>query len=167
MTSNLTSDGPSPSQLAWIITRVRMCILLVAAVSMVLFSTLGCEYIPESTFQLASESRLPKWITLPPGLARADASITMSYYIVPWGGRAVFLLRDSEGKRIEKVYGQTACEIFHPKDPRPGFPPGYPSYQEVVVRGTAELIEHRKMEPVFYVTDDPTVWKEFRTTGCR
>ena len=45
------------------------------------------EYLPESTFQLANESRLPKWITLPPGLTRADVSITMCYYVKPWGRR--------------------------------------------------------------------------------
>jgi len=31
-------------------------------------STMGCGWFPESTFELASESRLPKWITLPPDL---------------------------------------------------------------------------------------------------
>ena len=52
----------------------------------------GCEWFPESTFALASESRLPKWITLPPGLTRADVSIKMSYYIKPWGSSATFIV---------------------------------------------------------------------------
>jgi hypothetical protein len=56
------------------------------------------DWIPESTFELANESRLPKWITLPPGLTRADVSITMSYYILPWGRNARFILKDTKGQ---------------------------------------------------------------------
>ncbi len=52
-------------------------VMLAIAGSVIVLS----EWIPESTFELASESRLPKWITLPPGLTRADVSTTMSYYI--------------------------------------------------------------------------------------
>jgi hypothetical protein len=127
----------------------------------------GCEYFPESTFQLASESRLPKWITLPPGLTRADVSITMSYYTVPWGNDVIFELLDAKGKVFEKEYGKEKCSgPFHLKNPPPGFPSGYPAYEEIIVGGTTEMIEHRKMEPVFYVSDDPTVWKEV-ATGCR
>ena len=42
-----------------------------------------------------------------------------------------------------------------------GFPAGYPVYEIIAVGGKTEIIEHRKMEPVFYVTDDPAVWAEF------
>ena len=158
---------PWLSQLARIIPRVGRCLLLGVAVTILGSSTIGCEYFPESTFQLARESRLPKWITLPPGLTRSDVSITMSYYNVPSGGRAVFLLQDAKGKTLEKVYGKETCRYpFYPKNPPPGFPPDYPAYQEVTVNGTSELMEHRKMEPVFYITDNPAVWKEYRATGC-
>ena len=44
--------------------------------------------------------------------------------------------------------------------PPPGFPPGYPAYEVITVNGITDIIEHRKMEPIFYVTDDPAVWKE-------
>ena len=119
------------------------------------------ETIPESTFELASESRLPKWTTLPPGLARADVSLSMSYYTAPWGRSAKFTLRDTKGHKLTKVRGKTRglgpSQLKHP--PR-GFPPGYPAYEVITVNGTTEIIEHRKMEPIFYVTDDPAVWKE-------
>jgi hypothetical protein len=168
MSPDLRFVDPWRSQLARIIPRLGRYLLLGVAVTILGSSTIGCEYIPESTFQLASESRLPKWISLPPGLTRSDVSITMSYYNVPWGGRAVFLLQNAKGKTLEKVYGKDKCRYpFYPKHPLPGFPPGYPAYQEVTVNDTAELIEHRKMEPVFYITDDPAVWKEYRVTGCR
>lgn len=151
-----------------IIPRVGRYLFLGAVLVVLGSSTIGCEYFPESTFHLASESRLPRSITLPSGLTRADVSITMSYYIVPWGRRAVFVLQNAKGKTLEKVYGKEKCsEPFQLKNSPRGFPPGYPAYEEITVNDTVEMIEHRKMEPVFYVTDDPAVWKEYRAVGCR
>jgi hypothetical protein len=124
-------------------------------------SAVGCEWFPESTFELASESRLPKWITLPPGITRADVSIAMSYYILPWGRSATFILRDTKGQIRTKVHGkEKGLEPFQLKHPPHGFPPGYPSYEVITANGTTEIIEHRKPEPIFYITDDPAVWKE-------
>ena len=118
-------------------------------------SAIGCEWFPESTFELASESRLPKWIALPPGLTRADVSITMSYYNKPWGWDTTFILKDKKGKVLTKVYGKS-------RDLGPS--QGYPAYEVITVSGITDIIEHRKMEPIFYVTDDPAVWKELGVT---
>jgi hypothetical protein len=124
------------------------------------------EYFPEATFELASESRLPGWITLPQGLTRADVSLTMNYYAVPWR-RAKFILQDKNKQTIEKKNGKMRCSAsFELKDPPRGFPPGYPAYEAITVNGVTEIIEHRKMEPIFYVTDDPVVWKQYRSIGC-
>ena len=124
-------------------------------------SQIGCEWFPEATFELASESRLPKWITLPPGLTRADVSITMSYYVKPWGRSATFILQDTKGQKLTRVVGkQKGSEPFHLKQPPQGFAPGYPAYEIITVNGITEIIEHRKMEPIFYITDDAAVWKE-------
>jgi hypothetical protein len=38
--------------------------------------------------------------------------------------------------------------------------PGYPSYEAITVNGVADIVEHRRMEPLFYMTDDPNVWTE-------
>ena len=43
---------------------------------------LGCS---EANFNLAPNSRLPKWFKLSTGLSRADVTVTMDYYIPPWG----------------------------------------------------------------------------------
>lgn len=143
-----------------IIRRVDKFLLLFVALT-IAGSTIGCEWFPESTFELASESRLPKWITLPPGLTRADISVTMSYYIMPWGRSATFTVRDTKGQILEKVEGKDkGLEPLQLKHPPPGFPPGYPAYEVITVNGITEIIEHRKMEPIFYITDDPAVWKE-------
>jgi hypothetical protein len=36
---------------------------------------------------------------------------------------------------------------------------GYPSFEVITANGITEIIEHKKMEPIFYITDDPAVWK--------
>jgi hypothetical protein len=143
-----------------IIRRIDKSLLLLVALS-ILGSAIGCGWFPESTFELASESRLPKWITLPPGPTRADVTITMSYYIMPWGSSARFRLRDKKGQVLTKVSGKVkGSEPFQLKHPPPGFPPGYPAYEVVTVNGMTEIIEHKKQEPIFYITDDPAVRKE-------
>ena len=143
-----------------IVRRIDKLLLLFVALT-ITGSAVGCEWFPESTFELARESRLPNWITLPPGRTRADVSITMSYYSMPWGRSATFILQDAKGKIRTKVHGKTrGLGPNHLKQPPPGFPPGYPAYEVITVNGITEIIEHRKQEPIFYITDDPAVWKE-------
>jgi hypothetical protein len=168
MNADLKIVDFGPSRVGKKIPRVGTYLLLGATVTILALAMIkGCEYFPESTFRLSSESRLPKWITLPTGLRRTDVSITMSYYVEPWGRSVVFILQDARGKTLEKVYGKEKCrKPFQPNNPPKGFPPGYPAYEEITVKGTTEMIEHRKMEPVFYISDDPAVWKEYGAVGC-
>ncbi|MGA8154421.1 MAG: hypothetical protein WB952_25985 [Terriglobales bacterium] len=143
-----------------ILRRIDKFLLIFVALT-ISGAAIGCGWFPESTFELASESRLPKWITLPTGLTRADGSITMSYYVMPWGRTATFILRDKKGQVRTKVKGKVeGLEPIQLKHPPQEFPPGYPSYEVITVNGMTEIIEHRKLEPVFYITDDPAVWKE-------
>ena len=110
MNVDLKIVDPWRSRFVRTITRVGRYLLVGAAFTTLASTTIGCEYLPESTFQLASESRLPKWIMLPAGLTRADVSITMSLYNLPWGARAVFTLKDAQGKILEKTYGEEKCK---------------------------------------------------------
>ena len=41
-----------------------------------------------------------------------------------------------------------------------GFPKGYPCYIVITKDDITDIIELRKMEPFFYMTDDPDVWNE-------
>jgi hypothetical protein len=143
-----------------IIRRVDKLLLLFVALT-IAGSAIGCEWFPESTFELASRSRLPKWIVLPPGLTRADVSITMSYYLPlwAWGRSAIFILRDTKGNVLVKVKGKLrGLGPNYLKQPPSGSLSKYPSYEVITVNNV--IIEHRKMEPIFYITDDPAVWKE-------
>jgi hypothetical protein len=136
--------------------------------AIVCLSLLGCGFFPESTFELANESRLPKWFTLPKELSRSDVNVTMSYYIKPSGRTATFTLLNAKNQKLAEVKGtQTGLEPLMLKNPRPGFPSGYPSYEIITANGITEIIEHRKMEPIFYITDDPAVWAELGVTRAR
>ena len=130
-------------------------------ITVISLGAIGCRSFPESTFELARESRLPKWISLPPGLTRSDVSLTMNYYVKPWGRSTTFILRDRKGQILTKLDGKVkGSEPVRLKHSLPGVPPGYPSYEVITVEDMTEVIEHRKMEPIFYVTDDPVVRKE-------
>ena len=121
-------------------------------------STGGCV---ESSFELASESRLPKWFAVPDGTSRNQLRVTMDYYT---DGDAVFKLYDKNRFfKLREVKGIT--RESHPiklKNPPLGFPPGRPVYEVITVNGITDIIEHRKQEPIFYVTDDAAIWKELK-----
>lgn len=125
-------------------------------------SLVSCSFFPESSFELAPESRLPRWFTLPPGRTRADVSVRMSYYIKAGGHTATFVLHAAgRGQALAEASGVVrGLEPLKLKKPAPGFPEGYPSYSIITVKGITEIVEQRKMEPIFYLTDDPAVWAE-------
>ena len=123
------------------------------------FVAAGCA---ESSFELAPDSRLPKWFKLPSGTSRQEVKVTMDYYALPWGRRATFKLLDAQGRTLSEMNGkQQGRAPLELKSPPPGYPRGYPSYEIITVNGVVDVIEHRQMEPKFYVTDDPLVRKEF------
>lgn len=134
---------------------LRFFLLLALSVSLT-----GCL---ESSFKLSPESRLPKWFELPEGMPRDEVSVTMDYYTYPGERVAVFKLLQNEKLFASKEVSGTlrGSQPLHLKNPPTGFPKHYPSYEVVTVNGITDIVEHRKMEPVFYMTDDPSVWKEF------
>jgi len=129
--------------------------ILLRAARFVLIVALFISFLPlvgclESIFNLANDSRLPRWVTLPPGVARADVSITLSYYTSLGGDDAKVTLRDRGGKTLAEIKGKMKCHSSFAS---------YPVYEVVVANGITEVIEHKKMEPEFYITDDTAVKK--------
>lgn len=121
----------------------------------------------ESSFRIASESRLPKWVTLPAGVERADVSLTVSYYTTLLGDDVQFTLQDKNKQTIKKVSGKSRClNPFQLTNSLRGLPSGYPNYAVVTVDGITEILEQRRPEDILYVTDDPVVWRQYRTVGC-
>ena len=132
-------------------------LLLVVALCISSCAISGCV---ESSFQSANDSRMPRWVTLPPGLTRTDVSVTLNYYDNPLGRNAKFTLKDSNGKKLAVIKGKVkGLSPLQLRNPPEGFDPGYPAYEVVVAGGVTEIIEHRKMEPIFYVNDDPAIRK--------
>jgi hypothetical protein len=141
---------------------------LIAAVCISACAINGCI---ESTFNLASESRLPQGVTIPPGLTRADVSVTLDFYTM---GQAKFTLRDKTGKELTTVTGKTKGNPVYlkttPQGPDPS--PRGPGYELVVINGVTEIMECRpyrehenmvqngRIVALFYVVDDPTITKE-------
>ena len=135
------------------LTRVFLRVVLAS----IFFSSIaGCV---ESSFELASESRLPRWFDIPEELTRSDLRVTMDYYT---DGNAVFkLYRKDNLLKLKEVKGTTQGDgPINLRNPPAGFPKHYPMYQVITVRDKIDVIEHRKMEPVFYVTDNPNILRE-------
>ena len=87
----------------------------------------------------------------------------MSSYI----GFAQFILRDKNEHILKRKFARTRCTVlFRPQNHTQEFPPGYPAYEAITVNGITEIIENKKMEPIFYLTDDPAVWKQYKSVGC-
>jgi hypothetical protein len=85
----------------------------------------------------------------------------MSLYDSLWGSDVKFILQDKKGRMLTKVYGTMKGRgTLYLKNPPQGFPPGSPAYEVITVNGITDIVEHRKPEPIFYMTDDPAVWKE-------
>jgi hypothetical protein len=116
---------------------------------------IGCS---ESKFDLAPESRIPKWFKLPQGKSRADVNITMDYYVMPWGRRAEFKMCDKNGIKIAEVTGsQKGYEPIKLQNRNSELPEGYPSYEIITADKITEVIEHRRPEAIFYINDDSSV----------
>lgn len=130
--------------------------------AILLLSILSCAPLfgaVEARFTLAPDSRLPKWFSLPAGVDRSGISVQLTYLTpAKEADDAVLEMRDRQGQLLGSVRG-TAC--WHPamekkKNQYGGFEPdSYPHYRYIKSQGVIEVIEHRKMEPVFRISDDP------------
>ena len=117
----------------------------------------SCGAFPESSFKLSPSSRLPMWIQLPAGIRRDEVTVTLDYYSSLLGGTATFSLYDSHKQRLRKVSGSTRGD--HPLTLK-NSSQGYPSYEVITINGLADVVEHRAMEPIFYMSDEPAVREE-------
>jgi len=74
----------------------------------------------------------------------------MNYYTTPFGPNTKFFLRNKHGDLLQEASGNEK-EMENPD------PSHYPTYILITVDGTSEVIEHKKMEPIFYISDDPSL----------
>src|SRR5689334_22445167 len=97
---------------------------------------LSCVACAESDFRLASDSRLPRWFSLPQNLKRSDVTVRITYYVP--GGPSIRLI-GPDGRVIQSVRG---TDRWDPDSERA--PAGrYPIYSFIRVGEIEEIIEHR------------------------
>ena len=130
--------------------------------SILVVSLAGCL---EASFELAPESRLPKWLDAPEGVARSDLKVTMDYYSTFSGGEYIFTFYDkNKFLKIQKISltteEQPTIRTKELRNSPAGYPKSYPAYNVVTVNGVTDIVERREMEPFFYMTDDPAIWEE-------
>jgi hypothetical protein len=83
----------------------------------------------------------------------------MDYYSHSGLPDARFKLLDAKTKRklAEADGTMSGLQPVMLKTPKDGYRMVYPSYEVITVAGVTEIIEHRRAEPIFYITDDPDV----------
>lgn len=116
----------------------------------------GC--MSEANFELAPESRLPKWFEVPSDKSRSDFRVTLDSYVYPSGPVGVYKLYYKDSFFSSKKVSGTPSRL-ELKNPPTGSWKDYPIYVVVTINGVTDITEHKKMEPIFYMTDDPAVWK--------
>lgn len=124
----------------------------------------GCLFL-ESSFVLSPESRLPKWLEAPEKVPRSELVVTMDAYTTFTGGKDVFKMKrrgDSFFRKRVVVYSgeDDTSVVLIGQEVRPRRSFEYPRYRVVTVNGVTDIIEHRAMEPVFYMVDDPEIRKK-------
>lgn len=120
----------------------------------------GC-HMSEASFVLAQSSRIPKWFALPAGATRKDVEVNMTYYVEDQGRIAKFTFIDLRDNKVLAQADGTlrGLEPLKVKTDQPTAKT--PTYEIVSVAGVTELVEHRSMEPVFYISDDANLKREF------
>ena len=113
----------------------------------------------ESSFRLASDSRLPQGLPIPPGLTRADVSARIDYWGLPYHAKITLL--DKNGRKIAAVTGRYKSRYpLYLRTTPPGSLPGFPSYDVIQINGQYEVLEQRQRNDILYVTDDPAIRRE-------
>ena len=102
----------------------------------------------ESNYQLSPESRLPKWLLLPPGVSRENASVKLAFYAPPLSSadNVDVDLVDRAGHRLAHATGRA---ITHPRSSDTST-----YWRIIIVNGVMEVLEFRPVNDVFHVTDD-------------
>jgi hypothetical protein len=144
------------------IPRIRR---VVSTAFVVAFVT-SCGFFPEATFELSPQSRIPRWFQLDPTTNRADVQVKLSYYISSAGRTAKITLKRKGAWFSNSVAcTQRGLEPIYLGSPSTKLDQQYPSFEVITCKGVTEVIEHRAMEPTFFVTDDPSVLRKLGLAG--
>jgi len=125
----------------------------------------------ESEFDLADDSRLPAWFSLPAGMQRGDVSVHLSYWTS--GENAEFELVDSHTKLKWTFQTKRGVSCWHPatryrhNSDGTWSQPGGPEYSFVTIDGITEVMEFPEIGGPFRMSDDKSLIAEAKATAAR
>ncbi len=119
----------------------------------------GYGYV-ESSFRLASESRLPRWVSIPPNYTRKDISMTITLYSASPGGQAQVVAYGPPPMRRQitemvGTYRQFTPSVVYEDDRSP-------YYAIISVDGEEEIFEQGHDKDLLYIVDSTTVSSDIR-----
>lgn len=132
-----------------------------AALAVLLLSQLmavGCEWITEAEFNLAPDSRIPKWFAFP---TCVSAYVCAVQYTIFSEGRVRVRIYGPDGSQVGEVRPVDEGTVWSPAlggvpaEDQSADKQTYPVYSVLSFNGVREVIEHRRGEPTFYLVDDP------------
>lgn len=122
--------------------------------------------LPEASFDLAPDSRLPRWFLLPTGYRRDDVTVTITYY-VPWASIDDAVTELADQRRGQTLVRSTGQRCWHPQIDRitrnehGGFDRGSrPRYTIIRVADVMEVFDHPEGDSKLRITDDPVIVQE-------
>ncbi len=113
----------------------------------------------ESEFRLSDSSPLPVWVDpLPEGYERNDVEIILQYWTPYFDVDNTVLMVKSKGSTLVKKTGRSKepadwSEWAHQDWPKRL----YPAYSYLTIDGITEVVEHRKLEPIFYISGEQAI----------
>ena len=76
---------------------------------------------------------------------------------LPWCGTSAILLRQHSIDDLHDEALLSTRQVPLPPERHLYGQTGYPAYEVIAIDGITEIVEHRKMEPIFYLSDDPAI----------
>lgn len=143
--------------------------LRIMSILLVVTSLLGCvsRYgVLESIFQLSADSRLPKWVDIPPSYSRKDIAMTIECYSLPpilyTAVMKVYGPQPEHRKLMEKVGTIRTHPITKQQFGEKRSYSVFPNYLIISVNGIEEVFEHRSKGDILYVSDEPNLRARMR-----
>lgn len=121
----------------------------------------GC--LAESNFKLSPDSRLPKWFSEMSEKPRSDLHATLDIY--SHRSESVYTLKLKERGRISSLKTISGHEPYADWMYVGTYKNRYPAYYAFTIDGITDIIEFRRPEPFFYMTDDLKIWQELNELG--
>lgn len=134
---------------------MRKGFIYILLIALAACSSRGCV---ESEFHLAKDSRLPVWFHIPDGMNRQDLDVILTYYTTGPAEMTLLDIRGGNSKSLITIKGENKHHPEYWAWAQQDWPKrSHPGFVVINVNGVSEIIEHKKMEPLFYVSNEVAV----------